>query len=273
MKKKFILIRIPLRISFIGGGTDLPAYIDKAKYGCVISASIDKYIYISLKQHNPEFNERIKIHLTNHVENVRDVNEIKNKIIKETLLELKFNEPIQIMISNDVRPGSGLGSSSSLIVGLVKGIYALKGKKISKKKLFKLATKIELKRLKSPIGYQDHAAAIYGGMNYFKFGKKNIIIKKILLKNNVKKLFNKFYIYWTGKQRSANKILNDVNKNIKLNFETLNYLRNLTDKYFYKIKNRILYSDLVEMINSSWETKVKFSKKVTNQGFLIWYHY
>ena len=97
-------------------------------------------------------------------------------------------------------------------------------------------------------------------MNYFKFGKK-YYYKKILLKNNVKKLFNKFYIYWTGKQ-GLNKILNDVNKNIKLNFETLNYLRNLIDKYFYKIKNRILYSDLVEMINSSWETKVKFSKKV-----------
>ena len=264
MKKKFALVRVPLRVSFIGGGSDLPAYVKNTTHGCVISASIDKYIYISLKRHNPEFKERIKVHLTNHVENVKNVNDLKNKIIRATLKELKFNEPIQIMISNDVRPGSGLGSLSSLIVGLIKGIYALRNVKISKKKLFKLATKIELERLKSPIGYQDQAAAIYGGMNYFKFKKKNISVKKIYLKNNEIKLFNKFYIYWTGRERSANKILNDVNKNIKLNLESLNYIRDLTDKYYYKIKKKLLYSDLIEMINESWKTKVKFSKKITN---------
>lgn len=264
MKKKFALIRVPLRVSFIGGGSDLPAYVNKVTHGCVISASINKYIYIALKRHNPEFNERIKVHLTNHVENVKNIRNLKNKIIRETLKELKFDDPVQIMISNDVRPGSGLGSSSSLIVGLIKGIYALRNIKINKKTLFKLATKIELERLKSPIGYQDQAAAVYGGMNYFKFKKKDINVKKIFLKNNEIKLFNKFYIYWTGRQRSSNKILNDVNKNIRLNLEPLNYIRNLTDKYYYKINKRLLYDDLTEMINASWKTKVKFSKKITN---------
>ena len=181
--KKFVNynLQTTLRVSFIGGGSDLPGYIKNTSHGCVINTSINKYIYITLKRHNPEFNERIKVHLTNHVENVQNVKDLNNKIIWETLKTLKFNDPIQIMISNDVRPGSGLGSSSSLIVGLIKGIYTLRNLKISKKKLFTLATKIEIEKLKSPIGYQDQAAATYGGMNYFKFDKNSIYVKKISL--------------------------------------------------------------------------------------------
>lgn len=264
MKKKFTLIRVPLRISFIGGGSDLPSYIKKTNHGCVISTAINKYIYIYLKRHNSEFNERIKVHLTNHVENVNNIIDLKNNIIRETLKELKFNDPVQIMISNDVRPGSGLGSSSSLIVGLIKGIYELRDLKISKKKLFTLASKIEIKNLKSPIGYQDQAAAIYGGMNYFKFTKNNIQIKKIDITKEHKNLFNKFYIYWTGKHRSANKILIDVNKNIKLNFNSIDHVKNLTEKYYKLINKKFSYGLIVKMINDSWETKVKFSNKITN---------
>ena len=113
------------------------------------------------------------------MENINSTRNIKNKIIRETLKELKFNKAVQIIIFNDVKPSSGLGSSSSLIVGLIKGIFEIQNKKISKRKLFKLATKIELDNLKSPIGYQDHAAAIYGGMNYFKFKKIILKLKKL----------------------------------------------------------------------------------------------
>ena len=128
------------------------------------------------------------------MENINNTKNIKNKIIRETLKELKFNKAVQIIIFNDVKPGSGLGSSSSLIVGLIKGIFEIQNKKISKRKLF-ASNKIELDNLKSPIGYQDHAAAIYGGMNYFKFKNNNIEIKKIKLNNKMNNLYDKFYIY------------------------------------------------------------------------------
>ncbi len=262
--KNLVLVRVPLRISFIGGGSDLPDYIKRASHGCVINTAINKYIYILLKKHNSEFNENIKIHLTNHVENLYDTKEIKNRIIKETFKELKFNKPVQVMISNDVKPSSGLGSSSSLIVGLIKGIYELQNKKITNYELFRLATKIEIKNLKSPIGYQDHAAAIYGGMNYFKFKKDKIEIKKIRLNKSSTKLFNKFYIYWTGKHRSANTILKDVKKNIKVNFIYLDKIRKLTDSYLKLDSKGLTYSSLSKMINDSWGLKQKFSKKVSN---------
>ena len=82
--KNLVLIRVPLRISFIGGGSDLPDYIKKTSHGCVISTAINKYIYILIKKHNAEFEEKIKIHLTNHVENINSTRNIKNKIIRET---------------------------------------------------------------------------------------------------------------------------------------------------------------------------------------------
>ncbi len=266
--KNLVLIRVPLRISFIGVGSDLPDYIKKTSHGCVISTAINKYIYILIKKHNAEFEEKIKIHLTNHVENINNTRNIKNKIIRETLKELKFNKAVQIIIFNDVKPSSGLGSSSSLIVGLIKGIFEIQNKKISKRKLFKLATKIELDNLKSPIGYQDHAAAIYGGMNYFKFKKNNIEIKKIKLNNKMNNLYDKFYIYWSGKHRSANVILKDVKKNINLNFQFLDKIRNLTDDYFKKNAKNFSYSNLVNMVNVSWKIKQKFSKKVSNNRIL-----
>ncbi len=83
--------------------------------------------------------------------------------------------------------------------------------------------------MKSPIGYQDHAAAVYGGMNYFKFKNNNIQVKKIKLNKKMKNLYDRFYIYWTGRHRSANTILKDVRKNINLNFQFLDKIRNLTD--------------------------------------------
>tara|TARA_Y100000741_G_scaffold344479_1_gene309096 strand:- start:33 stop:959 length:927 start_codon:yes stop_codon:yes gene_type:complete len=266
--KNLVLIRVPLRISFIGGGSDLPDYIRKSTHGCVISTTINKYIYILIKKHNTEFKEKIKIHLTNHVENINNTKNIKNKIIRETLKELKFNKAVQIIIFNDVKPSSGLGSSSSLIVGLIKGIYEIQNKKISKEKLFKIATKIELDKLKSPIGYQDHAAAVYGGMNYFKFKNNYIQVKKIKLSKKMKNLYNRFYIYWTGRHRSANIILKDVKKNINLNFQFLNKIRNLTDIYFKKKGKSYSYSNLANMINESWKIKQKFSKKVSNNRVL-----
>ena len=266
--KNLVLIRVPLRISFIGGGSDLPDYIKKTTHGSVISTTINKYIYILIKKHNTEFKEKIKIHLTNHVENINNTKNIKNKIIRETLKELKFNKAVQIIIFNDVKPGSGLGSSSSLIVGLIKGIYEIQNRKISKTKLFKIATKIELQNLKSPIGYQDHAAAVYGGMNYFRFKKNKIIVKKIKLNKKMRDLYDNFYIYWTGRHRSANIILKDVRKNINLNFKFLDKIRNLTDIYFKKNVNKFSYSNLVNMINESWKIKQKFSKKVSNSRVL-----
>lgn len=260
-----VLIRVPLRISFIGGGSDLPEYIKKSNHGCVISSTIKKYTYIFLKRHGSEFNEKFKIHYTNHIENTNSINQIKNNIIKQTLKYLKYKESIQIIISNDVKPGSGLGSSSGLIAGLIKGIYAIQNKKITKKKLFKLATKIELEILKSPIGYQDHAATIYGGLNYFKFTKKNLIIKKIKNFRTISSLFKYTYIVWTGKYRKANIILKDVNKNLQINYQFIDKIKNLTEDYFKKI-NKISYKDFANMLKISWDTKKKFSKKISNNS-------
>ena len=178
---KTIITRTPLRISFFGGGSDIKKFYSK-KRGMVISSTIDKFIYVTIKKHGKTFDEKYRLNYQKS-ENVNNVNNIKNNIIRESLKYLKITEPLYISTIADIPSMSGLGSSSSFTVGLLKGLFALKNKKISKKKLAELACKIEIDLLKSPIGKQDQYAAAYGGINKFVFYKKNVQVYSLKKKN------------------------------------------------------------------------------------------
>ena len=210
---KTVITRTPLRISFFGGGSDIKKFYIKNK-GLVISSAINKFIYVTIKKHGKTFDERFRLNYQKS-ENIDKVKDIKNNIIRESLKYLNIDEPLYISTIADIPSMSGLGSSSAFTVGLLKGLFALKNKKINKKKLAELACKIEIDVLKSPIGKQDQYAAAYGGVNRFIFTKENVSILPLEKKIKPEKLFKNLQLFFTGIYRSSYKVLSSLNSSSK----------------------------------------------------------
>jgi len=166
-----IICRAPLRMSFVGGGSDLPIFFKK-KGGAVISTSIDKYVYVTV---NKKFDSDIRLSYS-ITENVNNANQIKHPIVRNTLKLLGITNGIEITSVSDIPSlGSGLGSSSSFTVALVHALYTYKGESISKEKLASLSSHIEIDLCGDKIGYQDQFAAAYGGLNLIEFKNNNAI--------------------------------------------------------------------------------------------------
>ena len=186
-----IISKTPLRISFAGGGTDLPSFYKHNDYGAVLSTGINSYLYVSVKKHTPLYNERIRLNYSES-ELVNDVKEIKNPIIRECLKFLEIDDAIYISTVADAPPAAGLGSSSTFAVGLLNGLYKYKGITASRGMLAEEAAHIELDILKKPMGKQDHYAAAFGGLNYIRFNSdESVTIKPLITKVQViEELFN-----------------------------------------------------------------------------------
>ena len=143
MKNNIITTKTPLRISFFGGGTDIGSFY-KRYSGGVFSTTINKYIYVTVKEHKKIFAEKYRLNYF-ETEIVNNIEDIKNLRIKETLKHFRIKVPLYINTFADVPANSGLGSSSVFLVGLIKAMYALRGTNISEKNIAELAFKIENK--------------------------------------------------------------------------------------------------------------------------------
>ncbi|EFA43842.1 GHMP kinase, N-terminal domain protein [Hallella bergensis DSM 17361] len=199
-----IITRTPFRISFAGGGSDLPAFYRKEP-GAVLSTTIDKYMYIVI---HPFFNKK-KIQLKySKTELVDYISDIQHPIFREVLgmYDLKG---VDVNSIADIPAGTGMGSSSSFTVGLLNAVRAYIGKFSSAEKLASLACETEINRVGSPIGKQDQYAAAYGGINYITFyPDESVKVEKVLLSNSLKKqLEESLLLIHVGGSHSANEIL------------------------------------------------------------------
>ncbi len=258
----FVITKTPLRVSFLGGGTDFE-YFYKKYGGSVISAAINRYVYVTVKRHKDHFNEKFRLNYSSS-ETVQNAKNIKNNIIRECIKITKINFPIYISTVADIPAGSGLGGSSSFTVGLLRALYAIQGKKITNRKLFNLACKIEIDILKEPIGKQDQLAATYGGMNYYQFKKNSrVLIKKI---NHSDKIFVNMKLCWMGSSREASLILEDQKKNFIKNIEKLKKIKKISDTFYKQSQNKgiIDIKKLGSLIYESWKEKKRLSKKIQN---------
>ena len=165
-----IISRTPYRVSFAGGSTDISDYYSKS-YGAVTSFALDKYIYVIVKK---KFDSKIKLNYS-IIEEVIDIDNIKNEIIKAALQMTGIHKEIEISIIGDVPGRSGLGSSSSLSVGLLNALYKYKGIKLKAEELAQKACQLEIQILNKKMGKQDAYAAAYGGCNYFKFNANETV--------------------------------------------------------------------------------------------------
>ena len=263
MEIQSILSVAPLRISFLGGGTDIPTFYTKSK-GYVVSASINKYVYVHIKRHDPLFQERYRISYS-EVEHTSSRDLIKNSIVRSCLELLSIDEPIQISTSADLPANSGLGSSSSFAVALLNALHALKNENTSPAQLAEEASFVEISLLGSPIGKQDQYAAAFGGLNLFEFATDGTVrIEPINLPTSqVNDLLDKSIMIWTGISRNANSVLNDQANQASSNYEPLLELNNLTQDFKSKLlKKDVDWITLGPLIKKGWSLKKSFSKKI-----------
>lgn len=199
-----IISRTPFRISFAGGGSDLPSFY-RHEVGAVLSTSINRYMYLAI---HPFF-EREKIQLKySKTELVDAIQDIKHPIFREVLRAYDL-KGVDINSIADIPAGTGLGSSSSFTVGLLNAVRAYLGKATSGEQLAHLACEIELEKVGSPIGKQDQYAAACGGLNFITFyGDESVNVEKIIM-DPVKKqeLQDNLLMVYVGGEHSANEIL------------------------------------------------------------------
>jgi len=263
MKYQSALTLAPLRISFIGGGTDIKSFYS-VHPGKVISAAINKYVYVHIKRHDPLFQERFRISYS-QVEQTESRDQIKNGIVKSCLELLGVDEPLQISTSADLPASSGLGSSSTFATALLQGLHSLNGRKVTAKQLAEEASYVEIEMLKEPIGKQDQYAAAFGGLNYCEFNA-NGKVKIEHLENSLKfieKLFKSSCLIWTGETRSASIILKKQEQNAKNNFDNLKNLADLTMQFKKELNSKSPNLKVLgSIIRNGWEIKQLLSTYV-----------
>jgi D-glycero-alpha-D-manno-heptose-7-phosphate kinase len=161
-----IATRTPLRVSLVGGGTDLPAFYEHEP-GAVLSTAIDHYVWVTVKRHSELFFEHIRLNYKES-EEVNHVHELRNDIARETMKFLEIEPPIYISTVGDVPASTGLGGSSAFCVGLLNALHTFRGERASAGQLAEEACHIEIDVLGHPIGKQDQYAAAFGGLNVFR---------------------------------------------------------------------------------------------------------
>lgn len=263
MEYQSVLSIAPLRISFLGGGSDID-YFYTNHPGKVISAAINKYVYVHIKRHDPLFQERYRISYS-EVEHTQSRSEIKNSIVKACLEYLKIDEPLQISTSADLPTSSGLGSSSSFTVALLLGLHKMTGKNVSDAQIAEEACNIEIQILGNPIGKQDQYAAAFGGLNYYEFQSDGTVkIQPLMMgENNSAKLMENSLLFWTGETRNANKVLSDQARNYRDNEINLISMTKLVDEFKSTLLNsNSELSQLGSLITSGWKLKQTFSRLI-----------
>jgi D-glycero-alpha-D-manno-heptose-7-phosphate kinase len=270
MEIQSVLSVAPLRISFLGGGTDIPTFYTRSK-GCVVSAAINKYVYVHIKRHDPLFQERYRISYS-EVEHTNSRNSIKNAIVKGCLELLDIDEPIQISTSADLPANSGLGSSSSFAVALLNALHALKDENASAVQLAEEASTVEIELLGSPIGKQDQYAAAFGGLNLFEFSMDaSVKVEPINLPTSkINRLLDKSILIWTGQSRNASSILSDQAHRASSNERCLLELANLTQDFKSKLLEKdIDWTTLGPLIKRGWILKQSLSDKIVTDEVAV----
>jgi D-glycero-alpha-D-manno-heptose-7-phosphate kinase len=260
-----IISKTPYRISLFGGGTDFPQYYKYKNNSGVISTSINKYCYISIRE-LPNFFDHLHRISYSKIEEVKSIDDIKHPVIKAILNLYKINKGLEIHYDGDMPARSGLGSSSSFTVGMLNVMMELLSIKNNNRILADQAMHVEQNLLGEAVGSQDQIITSFGGFNHIAFDKKEQyeITPLNLPKNEVNKLQDTLMLFYTGIQRYAVNIEKDKIKNLEINIKYLDkiaQIKNEALKIFSKSKLNI--SEIGALLNESWEYKKLLSTKVS----------
>lgn len=264
-----IIVKAPLRISFVGGGTDLPDFYHQHP-GRVISTAIDKYVYVAI---NPT---PLMKHVTarySSFETVEHPSQLKNDRMRAALLDLGIHSNIDITTFSHLPANTGLGASSSFAVALMKGLYAYLGKKVDAREAAEAACRLEIELLGEPIGKQDQYAAAFGGLNIFQFNPDNSVnVQPVFLDYRTRLDFeNHLTLFFTGIMRSASTVLAEQKEKTKMNIDTLKEMAETP----FDFRERLVRGDfegLAKLLHENWMRKKSLASRVSNDTIDNLYH-
>lgn len=256
-----IVVRAPLRISFVGGGTDLAGFYKKYP-GRVISAAIDKLVYVVVNR-TPlidKVSARYSI-----AETVDHPSELQHTRIKAALLDLGINKNIEIASFATLPAKTGLGSSSSFSVALVKALNSFVGKKLSPREAAEAASRLEIDLIGEPIGKQDQYAAAFGGFNVIQFNPNGTVDVKPVLLDYKKRLGleSHLLLFFTGITRAASSVLTEQKSNIDKKFDTLKEMADSVPEFEAKLLSGD-FKGLGQMLHEGWLKKKTLASNVSN---------
>lgn len=263
-----LITRAPFRISFFGGGTDYYDYFSKYG-GCVLSTTIDKYCYVTMR-HLPSFFEYQNQFTYSKIERFNSVNDIEHPLVRAALKHIPV-EKIQIAYDADLPACSGIGSSSAFAVALLKGLYALEGKNPDKMTLAKEAIYLEREYLKEAGGVQDQLAAAFGGFNIISFDEKGYRVEAAPVSEKVKEKLNRnLLLAFTGFTHYSGKIAVDQQKNISSSISQLHEMKALVNESTSLLKKGDT-DEFGRLLDHTWNLKRSLSKSITNDTIDAFY--
>ncbi|MEM3966104.1 MAG: kinase [Thermoplasmata archaeon] len=259
---RLIITKTPLRITFTGGGTDIPAYYRKYGPGAVVSATINKYIYVTVAKNF--YRDEIRVSYSKTENAIKNVDDIQHPTVRESLKLLDIKSGIQIISITEIPSrGTGLGSSSSFLVGLLNALHAWRGEAVSPKQIAEEAVKIEREILKEPGGKQDQYMAAFGGINLMEFfPDENVSIRKI--DTNLDLLNENLMMFFTGIERDGTSIHSVQRTLVDKNLEKYNSARDLAYNMVEAI-SKVDIKKIGDIMYSNWKLKRDFSPGITNE--------
>lgn len=261
-----IISKTPYRISFFGGGTDYPEWFLE-EGGAVLSTTIDKYCYVSCRFLPPFFNIRHRV-VWSHIETVSTISEILHPAVREGLRFLGFDDSVGLEIHHqgDLPSRSGIGSSSSFTVGLIKALTALRGQSIGRHELALRAIHLERDVLREKVGCQDQAAAAYGGFNVITFSRdKQIEVNPIRIPpEKVAELESRLLLIYAGATRLASEIASNVIASLKKKQSVLREMRSMVSQAVSILSNNGSFDEFGRLMHHGWMLKRELSAEVTS---------
>lgn len=266
-----IVTKTPLRMSFVGGGSDLPVFYRKFG-GAVVSTAIDKFVYLTI---NRKFDNKIRL-CYSRVEEPASVAKIKHPLVREALQMVGITGGIEIMSNADIpAKGTGLGSSSSYTVGLLQALHAFKGQFASAERLARECCEIEIERCGEPIGKQDQYAAAFGGFNFIQFHPDDSVsVDPIVCKRETRQqLQDGTLVFYTGITRSASGILKHQQQAVASEKTKQKALQRMV-KLAHDMRDELQRNNadaFGEMLHENWELKRSLTAQVSTSQIDTWY--
>ncbi len=261
-----IISRTPFRISFFGGGTDYPAWIQEHG-GAVIGTTINHFCYISCRYLPPFFEHKYRI-CYSKLENAKYIEEIEHPAVRGVLSYLGFHDRgLEIHHDADLPARAGLGSSSAFVVGLCNALLTLRGQMISKEELTQLAIHIEQNIVKETVGCQDQVLTVHGGLNcaYF-FPNGNISVHPVMAsEERIERFQNHLLLFFTGFSRNAHEIAQSIVANFQMRTNELHQMSEMVGEALDILQNENL--DLLafgKLLHETWQLKKSLSDKISS---------
>lgn len=255
-------VRTPFRVSFMGGGSDLPDFY-RRRPGRVISTTIDKYMYVLVHRF---FDERIQVKYM-RTEIASKPSEVAHPIVR-AVLERFGVTGIDINSIADIPAGTGLGSSSAFTVGILNALYAYTGRLSPKAALAREACEIEIDILKEPIGKQDQFSSAFGGFNVITFHPdESVTVEPVILKHEIQSEFQEwFQMYYLGDQRATSVILKDQTAKLRSDEKSFELLGEMADAV-YDFRDALMARDFWKcgtLLHEGWLKKRRLSSKISD---------